>query len=123
MSTVIICLILILIGIYSIKSYSKKLSHGCCGGESEPVKSIRPSDKNKKHYSYCKKVEINGMTCQNCKKRIENIFNQKENYYMDIHLNKNTGFLYTKELVSDTEIKNTIQSLGYQVIGIEEIAV
>ena len=121
MSTVIICLILMIICIYAIQSYTKKLSQGCCGGEAESVKKIQPHDKNKKHYTYCKRMNIEGMTCQNCKKRIENAFCENHNYYMDIHFHKKIGYLYSKIPISDEEIQKTIYSLGYQVSTIEDI--
>lgn len=121
MSTAIICIILVIICIYSIKSYTKKLSNGCCGGESDPVQSIKPQDENKKNYSYCKKVYIEGMTCQNCQRRIENAFNQKDGCYMDIHLRKNVGMLYSKTSLSDEDIKDTIRAMGYEATQIEDI--
>lgn len=121
MSTAIICLTLIIICIYSIKSYTKKISHGCCGGESETIQSIKPKDKNKKNYSYCKKIGIEGMSCQNCQKRIENLFNQKDGCYLDIHLRKNIGFLYSKTILSNDDIINMIQSIGYHVTNIEDV--
>ena len=48
---VIILIIIVLICIYSIKSYMKKLQNGCCGGESEPNKKHVLKIKNISHYS------------------------------------------------------------------------
>lgn len=121
MSTIIIILILILIGIYSIKSYTKKLTHGCCGGESDNVEMIKPKDKNKDHYPYHYQMDIEGMSCQNCKKRIENAFHKNDGFFMDIHLKKGTAILYTKQVINEEDIRQKIVSLGYQVKNITRI--
>lgn len=42
-------IIFILICIYSIKSYMKKLKCGCCGGEIDTIKKIKPQDTHPDH--------------------------------------------------------------------------
>ena len=45
MTTTIIVIILIIIGIFSVKSYLKKITRGCCGGEIDStVKKVKPQD-------------------------------------------------------------------------------
>lgn len=120
MSTAIIVIILIVICVYSVKSYSKKLTHGCCGGESDgPIQRVKPQDPHKENYLYCQSMKIEGMTCQNCQRRIENLFNQLDGYYMEVNLKKHSAKLYTKQDVSQSEIKQKIASLGYRVTKIE----
>jgi len=120
MSTAIIIMIIIVICIYSIKSYLKKLSHGCCGGESdEPVKRIQPKDSHIKNYSFCETMTIEGMTCQNCQRRIENAFNECDGFYMKVNLKKHSAKLYTKEKVKHEDIKSKVAALGYRVSHIE----
>ena len=41
MSTAIIVAVLIVIAVIAIRSYAKKLTSGCCGGETEHVKKIK----------------------------------------------------------------------------------
>src|SRR5699024_12299468 len=68
----IIILILVLICIYAIKSYTKKLAHGCCGAGGDEEKKIYVKDKkdrkstrlNSSHVSisyavFCLKKKIN----------------------------------------------------------------
>lgn len=48
MTTTIIVIILIVLGIFSVKSYLKKITRGCCGGETDsPAKKIKPQDLKK----------------------------------------------------------------------------
>lgn len=121
MGTAIIVIILVLIVAYTFKSYSKKLKSGCCGGEAD-VSSIKPKDTDKSHYPYKKKIYIEGMSCANCKKRIENSFHKQDGFYLEISLNEKVGILRTKEIINDDQIKSNIENLGYQVKKIENIA-
>ena len=119
MATAIIIFILLMICIYSIKSYMKKLTPGCCGGKTESLKRKKPYDSNKKHYRYCLNMGIEGMSCQNCQRKIENIFNEKQGYYMEVNLSKHSAKLYTQDIVSKDEVKQIIVSIGYHVSYIQ----
>ena len=43
MGTAVIIVILIVIVIFSVKSYMKKLASGCCGAGEDKVKKIKPA--------------------------------------------------------------------------------
>ena len=58
MSTAIIVAVLIVIAVIAIRSYAKKLTSGCCGGETEHVKKIKVEDKDVSHYPYCVQIGI-----------------------------------------------------------------
>ena len=120
MSTIII-IVLILICIYSIKSYMKELKSGCCGGEIDTIQKIKPQDTHIQNYSIHKHIVIEGMTCDNCKIRIQNAFHQKNGFLMKIDRSQGTSELYCKEDVSNKSIKKIIQDLGYHVVKIEEV--
>ena len=78
MSTAIIVAVLIVIAVIAIRSYAKKLTSGCCGGETEHVKKIKVEDKDVSHYPYCVQIGIDGMTCNHCKARVENTLNSED---------------------------------------------
>ena len=119
MSTVIICIILIIICIFSVKSYMKKVSHGCCGSGGDEVKKIKPKDKNIFHYSFTFKIDIEGMSCDYCKRRVENAFNEKEGFYAVVNLKKKSALVRTKRKVSQDELKEIILEQGYRAISIK----
>ena len=50
--TVLICLALLLIVVFSVRSYLKKLKTGCCGSGGDQVKRVRPGDRDVSHYPY-----------------------------------------------------------------------
>lgn len=118
-STIIICAILVLVCVYTVRSYIKKLRHGCCGGGDGEVKRIRPADKNLAHYSYVSKIEIEGMSCKNCAYRIENAFNEIENYYAEVKLKEKIATVWMKQKVTDDELKRIIERVGYKAVRVE----
>ena len=120
MATVIIFVIILLICIYAIKSYTKKLQHGCCGSGGDEVKRIRPADGNVAHYPYARKIEIEGMSCKNCAIRIENAFQQREGFLAEVYLKHKNAVVWMKQPTSDKELKEIIERTGYTVGSIEE---
>ena len=122
MTTTIIVIILSVLGIFSVKSYLKKITRGCCGGETDsPAKKIKPQDLKKEHYRYCATMEIKGMTCSNCQRRIENIFNQIDGYYMEVDLDNHVATLLTKQPVTSETISDLVKSAGYRAAKITEV--
>lgn len=115
MATAVICVIIVLICILGVRSYVKKLSHGCCGGSTDTVKCQKPEDTDLSHYPYSYEMEIDGMTCKNCAARIENAFNSRGGYYAVVNLGKKTGTIHAKEETPETELRRIVAKCGYSV--------
>ena len=105
--TVLICLALLLIVVFSVRSYLKKLKTGCCGSGGDQVKRVRPGDRDVSHYPYAKAVRVEGMHCQNCARRVENAFGKK------------TALVRSKREVPDEELKQVVRGLGYSPVAVE----
>ncbi|MCM1217778.1 MAG: cation transporter [Lachnospiraceae bacterium] len=120
MATAVICIIIGLICIMGIRSYVKKLSHGCCGGSSDTVKRQKPEDADISHYPFCYELEIDGMTCKNCAARIENAFNGTGDYYASINLGKRIGTIHAKEETPETELRRIVAKCGYSVKSVSD---
>lgn len=118
MATGIICVILIVICVFGVKSYIGRLSHGCCGGSSDTVKREKPLDSDISHYPFRYILEIDGMTCKNCAARIENAFNQEEsgNFYARVSLGKRTAVVHTKQETPEGELRRIVSRAGYSVV-------
>ena len=121
MATAVICIVIGIVCISGIRSYVKKLSHGCCGGSTDKVKRRKPEDTDMSHYPFCYGLEIDGMTCRNCAVRIENAFNSTGDYYAVVNLNKRTGTIRAKEEQPETELRRIVAKCGYSVIDIKKL--
>ena len=121
MATYIICIIILIIFIYSIKSYTNKLTNGCCGAGGDTVKKIKPADKNVNNYLYNYKIKIEGMTCKNCKMRVENAFNEDSNFYAQVNLKEKYADVRSKLKISKEDLERIVNKEGYKVISINEI--
>ena len=117
--TAVICLVLLLIVVFSVRSYLKKLKSGCCGAGGDEVKRVRPADRDASHYSYARLVRIEGMHCQNCARRVENAINSQEGFYAKVDLAKKTALVRTKVPVSDQQLKQVVRGLGYSPVAVE----
>ena len=104
MSTAIIVAVLIVIAVIAIRSYAKKLTSGCCGGETEHVKS---------HYPYCVQIGIDGMTCNHCKARVENTLNSEDGVWAEVDLSQNLATVHMKNNLSELFLRKLVSSAGY----------
>ncbi|MCD7835808.1 MAG: cation transporter [Lachnospiraceae bacterium] len=120
MGTAIICLILLMICIFAIKSYIKKLRNGCCGGESDSEKKLQPLDADTSHYKYKYIVGIDGMSCQNCVIRVENAFNTQEGCLAKVNLRKRNAEVLTKETMQKADFRRIIARAGYEMTNVSE---
>lgn len=120
MSTAIIVLILIVIAAVGLKSYIKKIAHGCCGGGNDGAETVRVADKDASHYPYTVKIKISGMTCSHCKKRVENALNS-EDTWTEVSLKEGTATVRMKKEISDFDLRRKIDGAGYTAEKIEKI--
>lgn len=118
MATAIILAFLIAICVIAVKSYMKKLAHGCCGtGGGVEKRSAEKPDLSEFKYKYT--VTVGGMSCQNCAARIENAFNSR-GMYAQADFKSGIAEVYSKTPVSEFTVRQTVVGLGYSVEGIEE---
>lgn len=114
MSTAVICLLLVVICYAGIRSSVKRIAHGCCGSGGDDVKKIKVKDKELSHYPFTCKIEVDGMTCSNCKKRVENAFNEQEGFFAVADLKEKRAVIHMKNKISEDEIRRIIKKAGYQ---------
>lgn len=94
-ATAVLTALLVIVVVISVKSYSKKLTSGCCGGGDVP--KPRKVDKNPDHYSHHVMLEIEGMACQNCAKRVENALNAIDGVWAEVDLKQKRAKVRQKE--------------------------
>lgn len=123
MSTIIICLILAIACFLGVRSTMKRTRNGCCGGGGDEVKKVKVTDKDISHYPFSCTLEVDGMTCGNCKKRVENAFNSQEGIYASVDFEKKIVRIHMKENVSDEDLKDIVRKIGYFPGNINKTAV
>lgn len=122
LSTVIICVILAFIAVFSLRGYIQKLTNGCCGAGGDEVKRVRPGDRDLSHYSHTYKLGVEGMSCKNCAMRVENAFNEREGCCAEVDLKQNSAVVHTKDTLSESELRAVVQKAGYQVTSLETVS-
>ena len=117
---VIICLLILLMVLFGIKSYSKKLKSGCCGGGDVPEKRRREGA-NSAHYAYHQIAIVEGMTCEHCAQRIENAFSELDGVYARVRLAKKNADIYSQAPLEESTIRRVVAQAGYTVGRVERI--
>lgn len=120
-STVVIILILAVIAVFSVKSYAKKLTGGCCGSGGDTEKKVKVRDKNPAHYHYRVKIGIDGMTCVRCKMHVENVLNSEDGVWAEVDLKDQSAIVRMKAAVSEDMLRYMISRAGYVATYVEEV--
>ena len=66
-------------------------------------------------------MKIEGMTCNNCKKHVENALNTLPNVLAAVDLSAGTADVKTDEKTNTEELKKAVEKEGYTVISIQKI--
>lgn len=65
-------------------------------------------------------INIDGMCCERCAKRVENALSAVPNVISaDVKLKKNIAVIRSREEVADEQITNVITQAGFKVLSIE----
>lgn len=119
-ATAIIIVLLVLLCIFSVKSYLKKLQGGCCGAGGGPgEKKVKVADRNADHYPYQAVAVIDGMVCGNCATRVENALNSMDGVWAKVDLSKKQAAIRSKMPLEEQEVRSTVRKLGYTVMKFE----
>ncbi len=109
---IIICAILFVALIYVLISLKKRKSSndkcGCCNG----------SEQTAEEHKYT--VSIEGMSCEHCKARVEDAFNEKPGCCAEVKLEQKCVTVISKQPLTEDEMKQTVQDLGFIYIGYTE---
>ncbi len=88
---------------------------GCCGGGSNTIRDKKSLSDTKLGE---KIMTIDGMHCENCEIRIENALNRIDGAACKVNWKKKNAVVsYSKE-ISDRQLKETVEKLGYTVTDI-----
>ena len=66
-------------------------------------------------------MTIEGMTCDNCKKRVENTLNLLNQVNAKVNLEQKKAVITLGEEISDEILIETVENMGYQVTSITNV--
>lgn len=122
MANVIIVLILLALVGYGIYSFVHHLTRGggCCGEHEPPVKKVKVEDRNKAHYPHTLVLGVDGMTCQNCQRHVENALNTLPDTLAEVNLSARNVTVWTKVDADEEVIRKAIRDAGYLPLRTKE---
>ena len=117
MTTAILLAVLVLACIYGGYAYVKKLraGGGCCGPHEAAEKKVRVADRDKSHYPYTAVLRVDGMTCSNCVRRVENALNRLDGVWAEADLGQETARMRMKRPLEDRVLADAVRDARYRV--------
>lgn len=105
-----IVVVLIAVGIVStVKHFQGK--SGCCGGG-----GYRPRKKKLKNITHRKIFRVEGMHCERCSARVEEVVGDIHGVSGRVNLKKGELTVFYAEAVADEVIRSRIEKAGYTVL-------
>lgn len=109
-------LILIVLALILIPAIRGAVTHmkgegSCCGGPKEKAKRKHLPGKPKQVYH----LQIEGMSCANCKNRIENRLNEIPDVTASVKLSSGTARVSVYGETQESILRETVEKLGYKV--------
>lgn len=122
MANIIIVLILVALVGYGIYSYVHHLTRGggCCGERDAAAKKVKVGDHNKAHYPHTLVMGVDGMTCQNCQRHVENALNTLPDTLAEVNLSARNVTVWTKADADEEVIRKAIRDAGYLPLRTKE---
>lgn len=124
MATVIVVVLLVLICAYAVYSYLHKLSRGggCCGERDAAPKKVKVEDRDKSHYPHTVVIRVDGMTCGNCARRVENALNVLPGTWATVSLEAKNATVLLKEPPQEDILRQAVRDAGYLALSVEQTA-
>lgn len=115
---IIIVLIVAAIVVFGSINYIKKLKKGgdCCPEHEEATKSVKVKDRDKSHYPYEAKLAIDGMSCNNCVRNVENALNTLDGTWATVSLEDNMATVLLKNPPDIEKLSKAVADAGYMVL-------
>ena len=93
----------------TVKHFARK--SGCCGSA-----DYKPKKKKLSKVLYQKNFKVEGMHCEHCKARVEEVVNDIQGVSGSVNLKKGILTVSYAEDVDDELIKSKIERVGYKVL-------
>lgn len=95
---------------------------GCCGEHEAAEKKVAVSDRNKSHYPYSASLQIAGMTCENCARKVENALNGMNGVWANVSISSHSAKVLFKTPPDEAAVREAVRQAGYVVTAFEVIS-
>ena len=121
-TSIIIVIAAALLVIYAIRGTIQKArgkaKSSCCGGPE--VKSRKVDDTDESHYPYAYDLSIEGMSCSNCARTVENALNRTEGLWARVNLGKKEAHVLAKQAMQEADFAQIMNKTDYTLAGFRE---
>lgn len=99
----------------------RRARHGsaCCGDHEAAPKKAAVADRNRAHYTKRFTLEIGGMTCANCARRVENALNGLPGVWARVSIGDRKARVRAKGEVDLQALRDAVRDAGYTVMRAE----
>ena len=120
---VIVYIVLAVIVGLAIYGTVRRVRHGssCCGEREPAPKKVRVSDRKASNYPYQYELNVDGMHCANCARRVENAFNSVEGFWATADVEEKKVKLRSKMAINEAVCRKTVDGAGYTMLSMKEI--
>ncbi len=117
-NVIIIAALVLVIGI-AVYSTVHRVRHGssCCGERDPEEKKVKVTDKNKNNYPYTYILQVDGMHCSNCARKVENALNAGEGHWAVADVSKKEVLLRTKFEENESGLGEIVANAGYTMLS------
>ena len=89
----ILIALLILICVFAVKGSAKRMIYGC---------------------SYCAQIRVEGMSCNHCRIRVENSFNELNGVWAEVSLKEKQATVRMKNKIEEAALRRAVEKAGYE---------
>ncbi len=117
-ATIVVVLALVALVAWAVwKSVGRARKGGdCCGEHEQTVARIGAKDADRRHYAYETQLEIGGMTCDNCARKVENALNALDGTWATVSISNHVARVKTKEPADGKALRRAVRQAGYVVL-------
>ncbi|MCL1632964.1 heavy-metal-associated domain-containing protein [Sporolactobacillus sp. CPB3-1] len=120
MATFLIFIILAVLFLFAVRGAFLRMKGGCCEGSGQRVKKVKAADRNAAHYPYKAVLEIKGMTCEHCVRRVEHALNRLDGAYAEAELRKKEAVVHMRMPLTNRQLFRAVSDAGYTLVKIKK---
>ena len=94
----------------------------CCGEREAAPKRVGVTDRNKAHYPCTVEMQISGMTCENCARRVENALNGQDGIWASVRIDTHKAVVRCKTAPDEAALRDVVRQAGYVVSSFQILA-